>query len=225
MFDVIWERGLDVLATVVNTTTKTITAMLGSSAGEETESANAEWWQHVGFSSRPSNPTKGSASAQVITLKGTDVDAAIASRDIRGQAIYGNLGPGETCVYATGANGTGQARVLLKTDGSINLYTRAGNTSSGNGMAIMLTPSNDSFSLTTGAGMAIVATADGLKLTAGDASLSLNADGTIKLVGKGQVQVDGSTVVIGSVAVPVVSAALKGPTGVAGVASLKVLVE
>lgn len=221
----LWKRGLDVLNTVVDATTKTITAMLGDAVGEETSSANAEWWQHVGFASRPSKPTKGQPSAQVVTLTASDEDAVIASRDVRGQVIYGALSHGETCIYASGEDGASQGRVLLKTDGSINVYTRAGNTSGGAGMAIMVTPATNTISLVNGLGFGIIISEVGLKFTAGDSAISLNADGSIKITAKGQAQIDGATVVLGSIAIPLVNAALKGPTGIAGVASLKVLIE
>lgn len=223
----IWQRGLDVLNTVVDSTTKVITAMLGDSTNEETTSANAEWWQHVGFASRPSKPTKGSASAQCVVLKASDVDAVIASRDVRGEAIKGNLSYGETCIYASGEDGTSQGRILLKTDGSVNLYTRVGNTDGGAGMVIMLTPSTNTISLVNGLGYGIIIDADGVKITAGGSGsgLTLNANGSVKLIGTGQTQIDGSTVLLGSVAVPVVNAALHGPTGISGAPSLKVLIE
>lgn len=226
--DGIWRRGLDVLSTVLDSVKKTITASTGDSVGEETISPNAEWWQHVGFASRPSKPTKGRPSAQVVQLIGSDVDCVIASRDTRFLDIYGNLGHGETCVFATGETGTGQARALLKGDGSINLYTRVGNTSAGAGMVVQVTPSDDSIRITNGAGYGLIINGDGVTLTAGDAALTLNASaGTFSLVGTGQCVIDGSPLVACQGPTPPVvgiNSCVIGPTGVAGRASTKFLV-
>jgi len=215
---------MDILSTVRDTVTKTILANLGDIATEQSESDEAEWWQHVGLASRPSKANKiGHVAAQCVTLRTGGRDAVIASRDLRGQALAGNLQPGETCIYASGETGTAQARILLKADGSINLYTREGNTESGGGMAIMLTPSSDTISVVNSAGFGLVIDGNGVKLTAGGSGLSLASDGTTKLVGTGMTQVDGATILLGSQAVPGVNAVLTGPVGMTGKPSLKVL--
>lgn len=117
----VFQVGLDILSTVRDAVTKTILANLGDVVSEQSESDEAEWWQHVGFASRPSAPNKlGRTAAQCVALRTGGRDAVIASRDLRGQALAGNLQPGETCIYAAGETGTAQARVLLKKDGSIN---------------------------------------------------------------------------------------------------------
>jgi hypothetical protein len=225
-FDGIWNRGLDVLATAIDATTRTITAMLGDAVGEETISSNAEWWQPQGFASRPSKPTKGRPSAQVVLLRGSDVDACIACRDLRCQDIYGSLDYGETCIFAPGEDGTGQARILLKKDGGIHLYTRQGNTSGGAGMTIQVDAANNTIRLLNGNGHGIIIDATGVRITAKDAGITVSSGtGNIVVAGKGDVSMDGGNVLLGmgsSPPVPAVTNVIHGATGVSGVASSKV---
>lgn len=218
--------GIDILKTKLDSATKTIFAQLGS-VTEEYPSGHDEneWWQHVGFASRPAIPTPKHKAAQCVAIRHSERDVVIASRDTRSQTIYGSLGEGETCVYAAGADGNSQGRVLLKDNGSVNLYTREGNSPTGGGIAIMMSAEEDSISIVNSKGYGIIINADGVKLTANNSGLTLDSGGKIKLVGKGQTQVDGSTVLLGSIAVPVANSALKGPSGALGTASLKVLVE
>ena len=114
--------GLDILKSVKSAATGLITAQTGDVVSSQVVSDNAEWWQHVGFCSRPAVPTAGSKAAQCVSVRRSDNDAIIASRDARGTSIYGNLADGETCVYACSS----AARVLLKADGSANVYTLTG---------------------------------------------------------------------------------------------------
>jgi hypothetical protein len=221
--DLFW-IGASVLSTAVDKVTNTILAQVGSIREKYVYGEGAEWYQHVGFSSRPSQPSptaNATTASECVGIKGT-TDIIFASRDVRGQAIYGSLGDGETCLYATGADGTAQGRVLIKKDSSINLYTRTSSTA--NGMMVSLTPSNDSISLLNAAGLGIIIDPTGIKLIGLDSSLTLTS-GNAKLMSKGKTQVDGSTVVLGSLVVPGVNAALTGVTGVAGKASFKVLIE
>jgi hypothetical protein len=221
--------GMDILLTEVDATTKTISAQLGNATlppSEDNKPAyeQCEFWQHIGFSSRPATVILPSANApQALTLARDDYPIIYATRDTRGQEIRGNMGPGETCLYASGADGTGQARVLLKSDSSINLYTQK----DGAGMAIQITPASDTISLVNSVGNGIIINADGvfLVVNGAKAGLSIKADGSVSLIATGQAQVDGSSIVLGSNVLPVVSAALSGPSGMAGKASLKTLIE
>lgn len=228
--NVIWDRGLGVLNTVRDAVTNTILAMLGDEVAGASDSDDAEWWQHIGFASRPSKPEAGKAGPQVVVLRGSDHDACIASRDVRCHGLYGSLNYGETCIYAGGEDGTGQARVLLKADGGIHLYTRKGNTPSGVGMMVQLDAQNGAIRLVNDLGYGIIIDADGVKITAGGAGITLaGSGGGIKVIGTGEVQVDGGKVVIGSMVVPVVNNALRGLGGVAGACvaspSSKVFIE
>lgn len=132
--------GIDVLKTTVNAVTSTITAQIGDVVSQSVTSQDAEWWQHVGFASRPPAPSAGVSACQTVALRRSDRDACIASRDIRGQAIYGNLSDGETCLYAGGPKATGQAKVFLRSDGSASLVTTDTNTSLGNTIKLSVSP-------------------------------------------------------------------------------------
>jgi hypothetical protein len=214
--------GFDILTTTVDAVTKKITAQLGSVVGQTVDTDGAEWWQHVGIATRPPKPEAGKKAAQALVLRMGDHDIVLASQDLRGLELYGALDHGETCIYAPGEDGEGQARILLKKDGSVSLFTKQGNTSGGTGMLIQVDAANNAIRLLNADGHGIIIDSDGIKLTAGNAALSLNADGSLALVGTGQAQVDGGSIVLGSVAVPGVNSVLTGVTGLVGVASTKV---
>lgn len=221
----IWDRGIGILNTVRDAVTNTILAQLGDEVAAQDISDNAEWWQQIGFASRPSKPERGKAGPQSIILRGAQRDACIASRDVRCNAVYGSLDYGETCIFAPGEDGTGQARALLKNDGGVHLYTRVGNSTGGAGMVVQLDAQSNAIRLVNGAGYGIVIDESGITLTAGESALTLSSDGSVKLVGKATTQVDGASIVIGSVAVPVANSAVRGPSGLVAQASLKVLIE
>lgn len=146
----------DVLTTEQDPATGTLTAQLGDATNSEVLSENAEIWSHFGFASRPSNVEPNADNApQVIAIARSDRDLVVAERDTRGQEIYGQLGPGETCLYAGGVLGTGQARVLLKADGAINLYTKAQNDVTKPGMGIFLNAMDDSVTIMNSKGLGI----------------------------------------------------------------------
>ncbi len=135
--------GFDVLTTTVDKTTKKITAQLGSVTGKTTDTDGAEWWQHYGFASRPPKPKSGKEAAQAVVVRMGDHDVVIASQDLRGLALYGNLDHGETAIYAAGEDGKGQARILLKKDGSVSMYTLQGNAEGGSSCTIQLLASGE----------------------------------------------------------------------------------
>lgn len=217
--------GADILRTDVEGP-NTILAQIGdATAGNSPEPC--EWWQHVGFASRPSEVSgsgKNADAAQAIIIARTDYDIVIASRDTRFQDIYGALKPGETCVYATGTDGKAQGRILIKKDGSVNLFTKKGNTSSGQAMGIFIDPGADTITILNSKGYGLIIGPDGISLTAKDSALKLDASGDCSLIGKGKCQIDGGGIALGSTAVPGVNSALVGVTGLAGVASTKVLI-
>lgn len=217
--------GLDILNTKLSQKTKSILANMGDARSEQKDSDDVEWWQHVGFTSRPAKPVARGAAAQGFVVRTGGNDACIASKDLRGQELAGELGYGETCVYAAGENGTGQARILLKSNGSIHIYSREGNTSGGTGMTISLDAENGAIRLINNNGYGLIIDSDGVKLTATESCLSLGSDGVVKLIGTGAAQVDGTSITIGSTAVIGVNSALTGVSGPQGVASTKVLIE
>lgn len=217
------QAGFDILTTRVDQTTKKITAQLGSVVAQKVDTDAAEWWQAYGLATRPPKPEAGKQAAQAVVLRAGDYDICIASQDLRGLELYGTLDHGEVCLYSAGEDGNGQARVLLKKDGSVSLYTRKGNTKDGTGMLVQLDAANGAARVLNDKGYGLIVDADGVTLTAGNAALTLSGDGKASLVGTGQTQVDGSTIVLGSIAAPVVNSVLVGATGLVGVASAKVL--
>lgn len=214
----------DVLRTTVTSKTKKIVGQLGGVSGEGFAATDGvEWWQHVGFASRPSKAEKGKSAANAMLLRQGGIDAAFASQDVRGLEIYGNLKDGETCVYAPGEEGEGQARALFKADGSITLFTKKGNEAAGTGMMIGLDAQAGAIRMVNDKGYGIVIDQDGVKVFTKDAVLDLSSGA--KLISKATTQIDGSNVVLGSVPLPGVGAILTGVTGIAGKASLKVSAE
>lgn len=149
--------------------------------------------------------------------QGAGVIVAALSR-VDTTPTYGNLAEGELCISAFQ---DAIARILLKKNNSINLYTKKGST----GMVISMDPDTDTISIVNSKGYGIIVDGDGIKITAKDSGLQLGADGNVKLIGKQQTQVDGASVMLGSVGVPGVNSALHGPVGLSGIASLKVLIE
>lgn len=210
LFDV----GIDILKTVRSATTGLITAQTGDVVAKFANADVSEWWQHVGFASRPAVPTAGSASCQGVAIKRGDNDAIVATRDARGTSIYGSLSDGEACVYAPGAQG----RVLLKADGSVSLYTTSDNTSSGQSVILKVSPSAVAIGTPWGA---ITMDSNGIKLGAqGGAGIQLGADGTVTIIGT-SVALNGGSVSLGANATPV-NSVLFGPTGMAAVPSTSV---
>lgn len=136
--------GMAVISTVVTTLNSKIMAMLGDAIGA-TESENAEWWQHVGYASRPSKSSKDSrTAAQAVVVQGGDRDVCIGSQDLRGLELYALLKEGETCVYAAGIEGISQARSLWKTDGSITHFTKEANIDKGDSVYARVATGMDS---------------------------------------------------------------------------------
>jgi len=131
-----FQIGVDVLRTVRSAATRSIVAQTGNVVGETTDADQVEWWQHVGFLSRPSKADSGRKAAQAVVIRRGDHDVAVASKDERGQELAGNLLDGETCIYAPGEDGTGQARVLLKANGSVAIFTAKDNQAGGAGVTI-----------------------------------------------------------------------------------------
>lgn len=137
--------GVDVLNVTRDQNTGTPLAQIGDVVGQQVDSDRAVWYQHVGFVSTPTLPVAGQQAAQGVVVKRGADDAVIASRDLRGQALQGNMGAGEACVYAGGAAGNGQARVILRGDGTIAAITTDTNTAAGNTVYWRVTPKEERF--------------------------------------------------------------------------------
>lgn len=119
----------------------------GDNINGDAVSQDAQLISPFGFCSKPSLPTPGAGTAaEMITIQGLGSrDMVIGGRDIRTQAIYGNLAAGESCMFASGSDGNGQARALAKADGSMTLYTTDTNTAAGNGVYFTVTPTGFNF--------------------------------------------------------------------------------
>lgn len=131
----LFDIGVDILGSDVSSN-GTISYQTGDVVTQQVTGANCEAWQHVGFASRPAKADPGKAACQAVTINRGAGDCAIASKDIRGQQIYGNLNAGESCFYAPGAQG----RVVCKSDGSVTVFTTDDNTNNGNGVYFRVAP-------------------------------------------------------------------------------------
>lgn len=156
----------DVLGTRLNTKNGAISAQLGDSVSQETVSDDAEWFQHVGFASRPSRAEPGKSACQVLSTERTDRDVVYASRDLRGTTLYGALGEGETCLYANGPNGGGTGLLKLHDDGTnatIAIGAKQGNASSGSPVKIEVSSTGT------------------VTISAGSATITVDQSGTVTI--------------------------------------------
>lgn len=219
----------DIMSSSVDPTTNTLTCQLGNAITGDVYSDGGEFWGPAGLASLPSNYQKNAQDApQSISITRSDREIVIAQRYIPGQSIYGtNFSPGDTCLYANGPDGKGQARVLLKGDtGAINLYTTKDNAPGGTGMGLFIAPKSDTIQLINSQGYGIIIDTDGVKIIAGSsAGIQVLASGDIKSIATGQNQIDGGSILLGSIGVPLVMSALVGPVGVAGVPSTKTVIQ
>ena len=132
--------GLQILNATLAADNNSVEVQMGDVVSQETENYTAQWVQHTGFCSLPPNAVPNKSASEGIMLKRTDRDYVFASRDVASQANYGNLKAGEATVYACGPDGTGQARMMCKADGSVNLYTTDDNTAGGKGVYFQVSP-------------------------------------------------------------------------------------
>ncbi len=211
--------GAQILATTVADKSKLILAQIGDAALNFVETDAVEMWQHIGFVSRPSIPTDGKNAAEAIILTDSQYDKCIATRDARGAELAGNLGPGETCVYAPGADGKSQGRILLKDNGTVAIVTAKGNTKEGTTVIIQVEGDTGAISMANEFG-GLTINEDGITLMCGASGLKLGADGNVALMGTA-IAINGSSVSLGANAImPVVW----GPAGLSGVGSTSVKV-
>lgn len=171
--------GHDVLGTSINAN-GAISAQIGDSVASESVAENAEWYQHVGFASRPSKAEPGKSACQVLSTERTDRDICYASRDLRGTSLYGALGEGETCLYANGPRGAGTGLLTLQDDGStatITMGVKQGNTSAGAPTTIVIS-SDGSATITVGSSV-IEVTPSGVTITATSVKLGGSAGSSV----------------------------------------------
>lgn len=135
--------GIDILNTTLGATpsspTGTIVAQTGDAIRGTVACNQADYWQQVGFASRPS--PAGTApgilagtgmACQALAFRCSDRDVIFATKDYRCNQVYGNIAPGETAVFAGGEQGLGQAVSTWNDDGSITHFTTDTNTAAGN---------------------------------------------------------------------------------------------
>ena len=215
--------GIDVLKTTVNAVTKTITAQIGDVVSQTVTSQDAEWWQHVGFASRPPAPSAGVSACQTVAIRRSDREACIASRDLRGLALYGSLGDGETCIYGAGHDGKSQGRALFKDNGSVTLYTAQGNIAGGPSVTVQLNATDGSIAAANQYGAMSLGPSGFQIAMKGGAGFMLDLSGNVTLIGGtgGGAAINAASVSLGANAVlPVVW----GPLGISGVGSTSVKV-
>lgn len=138
--------GVDILNAVRDAVTNVTLFQTGDVVTGQVESDRVESWQHGGFCSMPSNPVDGKSACQGVVIKRGDLDVCVATRDARGLELAGNLGAGDTTVYAAGPDGTGQARIMLKgSTGTVSLMTTDTNTKSGTACVFEISPTQLAF--------------------------------------------------------------------------------
>lgn len=133
--------GADCLNSIVSTATGAILYQIGDAVSGVVESDNAQAWFPTGLVSRAAVATQGQPSCQATGLRLGDQDIILATQDLRGTAIQGNLGAGETCVFAPGS----QASIFLKSTGGVTAMTTDDNTPTGNAVYISLSPTEHRF--------------------------------------------------------------------------------
>lgn len=200
----------------------TILLQTGDATVDQTNTtggSTSEYWSHVGFASKPS-PVSGSGknadAAQSIGINCSDGNIIFATRDTRYQDIYANLKPGETAIYGTGADGGAQGRILIKQDGSINLFTTKGNSKGASAMGIFVSPSG-SITAATPSGNALMMDDSGCKLFNSSDCINITGSG-IKLVSGASISISAPAITLGgATALPVAI----GPNTVAAISALQ----
>jgi hypothetical protein len=221
----------DIMSSTRDAKTNTLTCQIGNAITGEVYSDNAQLWGPLGLASLPSNVAPNPQdAAQVITLaRSVGGDLIIGTRDVRNQGTYGKqFGPGDTCLYANGPDGTGQPRILLKGDtGAINLFTKASPTATS--MGIYMNPDTDQISILNSKGHGIIIDQTGVHIVAGASNLDLSVSGFVKLTGSKVINIHGEMLILGDPLDPslnpLTSSALSGPTGFAAIPNPKVLIS
>jgi hypothetical protein len=137
--------GVQILNISSGDTNNSIVAQVGDVISQDVESYTAQYIQQVGFVSLPPKAVPGVSGAECIMLRDVQRDMVIGSRDVATQANYGQLTYGETTIYGAGIDGTSQGRVMIKTDGSVTMYTTDDNTAAGNAVYIRVSPKGFEF--------------------------------------------------------------------------------
>jgi len=189
----------DIMSSELDETTGTITYSLGDAVNSRTISTDALPFQEIGFVSRPANVLEDKTDApQAFSISTTDEDIVIGARDVRGQKLYRNIAPGETCLYASGTTGEGQALVYLKDDSSINLYTVSNRDGvERKGMGVFINPNKDAISIVNSQGYGIMIDSNGVSIIGKDGN-GINVGAATKINSLKVSNIEASDVAIGS---------------------------
>ena len=136
---------VQVLNTAMGATNGSIIVQYGDVTSEDTEGFEAQLVQQPGLISLPPNAVPGGTAAECTIIKTEYRDFAIAMRDVNTQAQYGMIGPGETCIYGVGANGTSQGRIICKNNSSVTMATTDTGDTSGNAVYFQVSPTSMQF--------------------------------------------------------------------------------
>lgn len=136
---------VNIMNVALGSENNSVLAQVGDVQNEDVEDYQCQWVQQSGFCSLPPNAVPNGTSSEGIMLKTSYNSYVFASRDFASQANYGQLAPGESCMYAAGPDGSAQARMMCKADGSVTMYTTDDNTINGNAIYIRVSPKGFEF--------------------------------------------------------------------------------
>ncbi len=152
----------------------------------------AEYWGTPGIACRPAkaNPDAASGTAQALSVNSSGNNIILAMRDLRTNEMFGQLGEGETAVYCSH-----QGRMLLKDDGSINLFTTEGNVNGGPSMGVFIA-SDGSIKAVSSKGSAMIIDEDGAKMFSAAGAVQVT-DSVTKISNTAKVAISAPSIVIG----------------------------
>lgn len=196
-------RFADLLISSREESNGTILAQTGDGVSGEVYSPDAELWGPIGYIARPSGPTPG-AACQAVSLSQSDRDVCIGYRDVRTQAKGGSVKPGEVGIYAGGPTGEGQARFLIKDDGtvsSVSMMTTEDNAEGGKGIIVTITSEKTIMIQNADKGGIAIESDGKITMMNTTCGITLGTDGTLDLSGK-VIRIGGQQVMLGMGATP-----------------------
>lgn len=201
----IFNIGSDVISTAVEGKNGAITYRLGwlgspdNPDGDPDTAIDAIYWGTPGVASRPAkaDPDGDAApgrSAQTLSINMAGENHVIAVRDLRTNRIFGQLKEGETCLY-----GASEGRVLIKKNGSVNIYTTKNGEVGGTGMGIFVNP-DGSITIASHNGGGVQVDAEGhVRIFNKDGALQVTGDG-LQVSSTSKVAVSAPSIVLGGAA-------------------------
>lgn len=204
-------------------TNGSITLTLGNATTGEVYTQNAILFNGAGLYSVPlpsgTIASNGTFTASQISLQGAqavcwvrnDQWIALSVRDTRAQTNPGNIQAGELALQVPGAAG----RVILKQDGSVNLYTLNG----GNSMGVFVSPGDNALQAVNSNGYGLNIADSSVSISASTSapqggSLVIEDSGAVNLTGTKQTQIDGANIVLGSQVVAELNTAVINPNAI-----------